>query len=304
MLPSPAVCIAFDRCKSWMQPQHHHASEQSGYGVAGPVSPPASLPCLRTIANATKNTGSRGTGRRVREGSVRGEGVGHTLHRKRAVAAMISNQQRVLALTAIPGGGSSNPRGSASGQRKAVLRGGRRPGGGSVNQQKDLKAAAIKRPVRATFQNRIGESGWCLWPGIAEEQTMDDLRPGKIAGRIGHFGGCNVGVAPGAGEISAGGGGSQAIRMTGQAMQWGVREVGTVKYGQNCSICRSGLQVKLSGEREELLRPASHRATTVKDVLMQFLGNAVSVAPGAQARVLGWRASAIGKAGHTIYYTT
>jgi hypothetical protein len=53
----------------------------------------------------------------------RAERAGHILHGKQAVASSISNQGRVRSATAKPGGGSSNPRGSANRQRKSVSRG-------------------------------------------------------------------------------------------------------------------------------------------------------------------------------------
>jgi hypothetical protein len=42
---------------------------------------------------------------------------GHILRKKQAVAASIFNQQHVRAATGKPGGGASNPRGSASSQK-------------------------------------------------------------------------------------------------------------------------------------------------------------------------------------------
>jgi N-methylhydantoinase B/oxoprolinase/acetone carboxylase alpha subunit len=53
-------------------------------------------------------------------GGVRGEGVGRSLRRKLAVAAMISNQQRVWVSTGVSGGRTSKPRRMASRQRKSV----------------------------------------------------------------------------------------------------------------------------------------------------------------------------------------
>jgi hypothetical protein len=50
--------------------------------------------------------------------------------------------------------------------------------------------------------------------GMAEEQTMEDVQPGKITGRIGNYGGSNVVVASGAGV-----GRSWVSRMTWQTIQ-------------------------------------------------------------------------------------
>jgi hypothetical protein len=89
-------------------------------------------------------------------GGGRGEGVGHTQHRIRAVTAMISNQQQFLAATGKPGGESSN-----QGDQQAVseeMDGGRRIKG--VDQQKAYKSggdneAGQKSP--ATYQKRSGK---------------------------------------------------------------------------------------------------------------------------------------------------
>jgi hypothetical protein len=54
-------------------------------------------------------------------GGGKGEGVGGTQRRKRAIAAMISNQQRVNAVAGIPRGGSSKPRVSANRHRKVCV---------------------------------------------------------------------------------------------------------------------------------------------------------------------------------------
>jgi hypothetical protein len=51
---------------------------------------------------------------------VAGERSGHLLRRKQAMEASISNQRRVCSATWKPGGGSLNPRGLTSRQRKAV----------------------------------------------------------------------------------------------------------------------------------------------------------------------------------------
>jgi hypothetical protein len=50
----------------------------------------------------------------------KGEGAGGTQRRKRAMTAMISNQQRVHVVAGIPRGGTSKPRGLANRQRKSV----------------------------------------------------------------------------------------------------------------------------------------------------------------------------------------
>jgi hypothetical protein len=52
------------------------------------------------------------------------------------------------------------------------------------------------------------------------------------------------------------------------------------------------MHVPLSAERERFMRPTSQRAATIKYVVIHILGNAVLGGPGAQARILGWRASA------------
>jgi hypothetical protein len=56
----------------------------------------------------------------------------------------------------------------------------------------------------ATLQNRIGkEDGALARPRPQAGQHMvDDVQPGKIAGRRGRFGGSDVGVAPGTRGIS------------------------------------------------------------------------------------------------------
>jgi hypothetical protein len=61
-----------------------------------------------------------------------------------------------------------------------------------------------------------------------EEQTVDDVQPGKIADRIGHSRGSDVEVAPGTGGISlsTGVGRSRAIRMTLQSIQEGSQRGG------------------------------------------------------------------------------
>jgi glutamate-1-semialdehyde aminotransferase len=149
--------------------------------------------------------------------------------------------------------------------------------------KKDVKAAVITMPVRGQqHQSRkaLG-NGMVPWAaGTAEEQTMDNVQPGKVAGRIGHLWGHHVRVTPGADETGVRVGGCRAIKMTWQTIQWGVREVATAKHVQDCSICRSGLQVPLSAEQEGIVRYASERAATVKDVLIQVLGNAASGGPG------------------------
>jgi hypothetical protein len=96
---------------------------------------------------------------------------------------------------------------------------------------------------------------------------MDGVRPSKISCRKGRLGGSYVGVAPRASEINAGVGRSWGIKRTGQTIQWGFRKVATAKHGQDCSICRSGLQVPLSAEWEGFLRPASQRAAMAKGLL-------------------------------------
>jgi hypothetical protein len=78
------------------------------------------------------------------------------------------------------------------------------------------------------------------------------------------------------------------------AVQVGFGEMATPKHGKNRSICRGGLQVPLPTEREGFVCPASQRYTTIEDVLIHVLGNAVTGGPGTQAEILGWRASAMG----------
>jgi hypothetical protein len=98
---------------------------------------------------------------------------------------------------------------------------------------------------------------------------MVDVQSGKILGRIRRFGSSRVGVAPGTGGIGAGVGRSRAMRMAWQTIQWEVRA--TTKHGQNCSICGSGVQVPLLAEWAGFMHPASHRTTTIEDVLIHIL---------------------------------
>jgi hypothetical protein len=85
---------------------------------------------------------------------------------------------------------------------------------------------------------------------------MDDVQTGEIMGRRGHCGGSRIRVVPSKGGISAGiirasVGRSWAISLTWQVYFRGCgREVAAVKLGQNCSICRSPLQVPLLAELE------------------------------------------------------
>jgi hypothetical protein len=141
-------------------------------------------------------------------------------------------------------------------QAQAGARGGvRRAGVGHTPRRKSVVAGSISNQQRALC-------GWDTWTRVlktkgkkAEEQTIDYVQLGKIVGRIGRRRGRSTGVVPGAGEISAGVGGSRGIKRTGQTIQWGVRKVATAKHGQDCSICRSCLQVPLSAEWEGFLRP-------------------------------------------------
>jgi hypothetical protein len=50
---------------------------------------------------------------------------------------------------------------------------------------------------------------------------------------------------------------------------------GHSKHGKKCSICRSGLQVLLSAQREGFMRSASQRAAMIEGVLLHILGHAV-----------------------------
>jgi hypothetical protein len=74
----------------------------------------------------------------------------------------------------------------------------------------------MRRPVRGRQHFRIESGNWMApWAaGKAEQQTVDDVQPGNIVGRMEHFEGSKVRVAAGAGGISAGVGRSQARRMT------------------------------------------------------------------------------------------
>jgi hypothetical protein len=51
---------------------------------------------------------------------VAGERVGHMLNKKQAMATRICSQKSACFATGKPGGGSSNPRGAASRERKSV----------------------------------------------------------------------------------------------------------------------------------------------------------------------------------------
>jgi hypothetical protein len=63
-----------------------------------------------------------------------------------------------------------------------------------------------------------------------------------------------------------------------QAVQVGFGEMAPPKHGQNRSICKGGLQVTLPTDWEGFVSPASQRFT--KNVLIHFLGNAVTGGPG------------------------
>jgi hypothetical protein len=86
---------------------------------------------------------------------------------------------------------------------------------------------------------------------------MDDVQPGKIAGRRGHFQEVHLRVAPGTGGISVGGGMGWAIWRALQTIQGGFGEMATQKHSKNSSICRAGMQVPLPTEREGFVHPAS-----------------------------------------------
>jgi hypothetical protein len=79
-----------------------------------------------------------------------------------------------------------------------------------------------------------------------------------------------------------------------QAVQVGFKETVTPKHGDCHSICRGGLQVTLPTEREGIVCPASQRSTTIEDVLIHFMGNAVTGGPWKQAGIWGRRTSAMG----------
>jgi hypothetical protein len=113
---------------------------------------------------------------------------------------------------------------------------------------------------------------------------MDDVQPGKIMGRRGHVWEGHFKEAPGTGGVSEGGWqGLGYLQRAWQATQGGLVDMTTPKHGENCSIFRGGLQVPLPIEREGLLRPASQRPTTLEDVLIHILGNAVTGGPRTQA---------------------
>jgi hypothetical protein len=108
---------------------------------------------------------------------------------------------------------------------------------------------------------------------------MDDVQPGKITGRRGRVREGHFRVASGTGGISVGDGRGWAICWALQAIQCGFGEMATPKHGENCSICRGGLQVLLLTEWEGFARPASQRFTTIEDVSTHILGNAVTGGP-------------------------
>jgi hypothetical protein len=81
--------------------------------------------------------------------------------------------------------------------------------------------------------------------GRAEEHMMDDVQPGKIANRIGHFSGSHVRVAPVTGGISEGVGRSLAIRMTRQTIQgesrrWTLQNMAKVAASAGTTVGREG----------------------------------------------------------------
>jgi hypothetical protein len=148
----------------------------------------------------------------------------------------------------------------------------------------------ITKLVRRQQQHIGTDVGNRMAPGAAgraEEQSVVAVQPGKIAIRRRHNGGSHLDVAPGTGGFNAGFGRSRAIRMTWETIQMGVREVSTAKHGKN------SLQVPLLAEQEGFERPTSHWATTIKDVLVHVMGNALLGGLGAQAEMLGQRASAL-----------
>jgi hypothetical protein len=89
------------------------------------------------------------------------------------------------------------------------------------------------------------------------------------------------------------GGRGWAIWRAVQAVHVGFGEMATPKHGKNRSICRGGLQVPLPTEREGFVCSASQRSTTMEDVLIHFLGNAVAGGPGTHAEIRGRRTSAM-----------
>jgi hypothetical protein len=68
-----------------------------------------------------------------------------------------------------------------------------------IVSKKEVKAAVIMRPVRGQQQHFSTTVGSRMAPWAADrakEQTVGDVQPGKISGRIGPFGGVMLGVAP------------------------------------------------------------------------------------------------------------
>jgi hypothetical protein len=92
----------------------------------------------------------------------------------------------------------------------------------SLDKSRPVNAAITTRPARGqqqlhlNFTTKLGNSSAPWATDRAEEQTMEDVKPGKIVGRKERSGGCHTctRVAPDTGGISARFGRSRAIRMT------------------------------------------------------------------------------------------
>jgi hypothetical protein len=65
--------------------------------------------------------------------------------------------------------------------------------------KKDIKAVMKTRPARSQQQHSRTEQGNRMKlraAGETEEETVDDVQPGKFAVRRGHLRGSHIGVAP------------------------------------------------------------------------------------------------------------
>jgi uncharacterized protein YijF (DUF1287 family) len=85
--------------------------------------------------------------------------------------------------------------------------------GGSVKQRKGHEVVVIARAVRSQqndIRNGVGKWMAPVATGSAEEQLVDNVQPGKVMVRRGHYEGSHVGVAPGTGGIGVWVGGSWA----------------------------------------------------------------------------------------------
>jgi hypothetical protein len=129
---------------------------------------------------------------------------------------------------------------------------GRQGGGGNEARQK-----MSSNLLRVALGNRMAP--WAT--GRAEEQTVDDVQPGKIAGTMGEVASEWHQVQVEAVQGPAGVGRSLAISMAWQTMIRVATALG--KLGKNCRICRSRLLVPLLAKHEEFKFALRHPPTLI-----------------------------------------